>query len=112
MLSKAELRFLIEGGTSSPGYDRVMRHRIRQKLLKFQRDDLPALAHNGMGAQLLDAILRITKNCNAITDSCNLHENVENQKIAHFARKVAPGRGFEPLRPKGPQVLQTCALPG
>jgi len=25
---------------------------------------------------------------------------------------VAPGRGFEPLRPKGPQVLQTCALPG
>jgi hypothetical protein len=26
--------------------------------------------------------------------------------------QVAPGKGFEPLRPKGPHALKACALPG
>jgi hypothetical protein len=28
------------------------------------------------------------------------------------SNEVAPGKGFEPLRPKGPHALKACALPG
>jgi hypothetical protein len=28
------------------------------------------------------------------------------------AKTVAPGKGFEPLRPRGPHALKACALPG
>ena len=110
-LSKAELKFLLEGKTPNPGYDRVMRYRIRQKLLKFQRDDLPALKHNGLGTQLLDATLRITENCNDITEFRNVGEN-ENSRIMPCLPKVAPGGRFELPGPRGPHALKACALPG
>ncbi len=106
MLSKAELKFLIKGKTTDPGYDAVMRHRIRRKMLKFQRDDMPALKRSDWAARW------ITENCNDITEFRNAGENGNSANNVPFVRKVAPGRGFEPLRPKEPQVLQTCALPG
>ena len=86
MLSKSELKFLIQGGTGNPKHDAVMRHRIRRKLLKFQRDDLPALKHNGVGTQLLDATLKITENCNDITEFRNAGENENSPNNAPFAK--------------------------
>ncbi len=86
MLSKAELKFLIEGKTADPRYDAVMRHRIRRKLLTFQREDLPALKRGGWDTQLLDAILRITENRNNITEFRNGSENENSQNNAPFAK--------------------------
>ncbi|MBA7504846.1 hypothetical protein ES706_03504 [subsurface metagenome] len=100
MLSKAELKFLIEGKTSNPGYDAVMRFRVRQKLLKFQRDDLPALKRGDWGTQLLDTILRITENRN-ITESRNVGENENSPYSAPFRENVVRGTGFEPANPYG-----------
>ncbi len=112
MLSKSELKFLTEGGTGNPDYDRVMKHRIRAKLLKFERD-VPVLKRNDWSRRwLLQVLSSVTENCNGATEFRNAGENENSPNNAPSVRKVAPGRGFEPLRPKGPQVLQTCALPG
>ena len=46
---------------------------------------------------------------NAIKEAIN---RLRGNCCQNTTNEVAPGRGFEPLRPKGPQVLQTCALPG
>jgi hypothetical protein len=113
VLSKAELKFLLEGKTPNPGYDCVMRHRIRQKLLKFQREDLPALKRSDWAAGI---IRKITENRNRITENCNpslvLNENENRPNLPYSAGNVAPGKGFEPLRPRGPHALKACALPG
>jgi len=94
MLSRAELKFLIEGKTTDPGYDAVMRHRIRRKLLKFQRDDLPAFKRTDWVARW------ITENCN-ITEFRNMGENENSPKNAPFAENVVRGTGFEPANPYG-----------
>ena len=113
MLSKSELKFLIQGGTGNPDYDRVIKHRVRAKLLRFERDVLPALKLNDWSKHwLLHVLLSVTENCNGATEFRNAGENENSPNTAPFVRKVAPGQGFEPWRPKGPQVLQTCALPG
>ena len=98
MLSKAELKFLIQGGTGNSKHDAVMRHRIRQKLLKFQREDLPALKHNGVGTQLLDATLKITENCNDITGFRNVGENEEVPNTQQNPGLRRPGRDLNPRR--------------
>jgi hypothetical protein len=98
MLSKAELKFLIEGKTTNPRYDSVLKYRICQKLLKFQRDDLPALKHNGFGAQFLDTALGITENRSNVTESRNVGENENSPNNAIFTKSRRPGRDLNPRR--------------
>ena len=112
MLSAAERKFLTEGTTGNPKHDAVMRFRIRRKLMRFQCD-LSTLTHNGLGAQFLDVLMRIITDfrnqSGHLTKNCNFENGPKN---ASFVVKEAPGKGFEPLRPKGSHALQACALPG
>ena len=106
VLSEAELKFLLEGGTGNPKHDAVMRHRIRRKLQKFQRDELPALKRNEWTERWLhDVVVRVIKDCNQVTENCNaLQDSVmmsENQKSvlnASFVKLRRPGRDLNPRR--------------
>ncbi len=101
LLSRSEREYLIKGTTGSPDYDRVMKHRIRAKLLKFERDVLPALKINDWSKQWLSQVLlSVTENCN-ITEFRNAGENENSPKNAPFAENVVRGRGFEPANPYG-----------
>ena len=94
-LSESERKFLLEGKTSDLRYAKVIRYRIRQKLLEFLRDDLPALKRNEWTERWLhDVVVRVIKNCNQVTEISNqLQDSVtvsENQKSvlnAPFAEK-------------------------
>ena len=87
MLSKAELKFLLEGKTTDPGYDAVIRHRIRRKLLKFQRDALPALKQGDWTARWLRGLVEITENCNGIMEFRNLGENENSHNKTLFKNR-------------------------
>ena len=104
MLSKAELKFLIEGGTSNPRYDAVMRHRIRRKLLTFQREDLPALKHSDWTARWLRELLEITENCNGISEFRKVGENENSPNRTPFKIKWCGRRDSNPRRELGKLV--------
>ena len=99
MLSKKELEFLLKGGTGNPDYDRVMRHRIRAKLLRFEREALPTLKANDWSKQwLFQILLSATKNCNDVTEFRNASENQNSVLNAPFAENWRPGRDLNPRR--------------
>jgi integrase len=102
MLSKSELKFLAEGGTGNPKHDAVMRFRIRRKLLKFQRDDLPAIKHNDWTGRWLH---EITDNSNLLRNSVIAGGNENSLRTLLFPN-VAPGGRFELPRPDGPYALK------
>ncbi len=82
--------------------EKEMRHRIRRKLLKFERDVLPALKCNDWSKRWLPCVpLSITENCNGVTEFRNVGENENSPYGAPFAKKVVRGTGFEPANPYG-----------
>ena len=88
MLSKKELEFLLKGGTGNSDYDRVMKHRIRAKLLKFKHEVLPALKLNDWSKRwLLCALLSVTENCNALQDPVTSGENRKSVLNVPFTEK-------------------------
>ena len=101
LLSRSEREYLTKGTTGSPDYDRVMKHRIRAKLLKFERDVLPVLKLNGWSKQWLSQVLlSVTENRN-ITEFSNAGENENYPNNVPFRENVVRGTGFEPANPYG-----------
>lgn len=61
MLSRIEVKFLKSPENFDPDYRRVLRHRVNSKIQRI-RDEVALLERCGV---------RVTENCNGITEFCN-----------------------------------------
>jgi hypothetical protein len=93
MLSKAEIRFLKHEKSVSPGYARVLRHRVRRKL-----EALETMLEEPEILRGVSTIGPVTGNRNAVTEFCNglRSDNSENEGIGR-ARRFPHPNGFESI---------------
>ena len=86
MLSKTELEFLKRPKMFKADYAKVLRSRIKRKVRSL-REEITLLENAG---------IKVTENCNAVTEYCNPSKPSNQAAFSELSGKMVRSPGFEP----------------